>query len=144
MIKSHRSWVTERWSRWKESCPFCWFACWFKTTPGGKWKMLELLFCWFLSWKKEKKEGRREREERARKKGEKKISVLYPWPCGLTEMHTLTAGARLAGVMGWTRHPDRSSRWRALMPLLRPSLFQIFAVIEDSKFPWRERADYII
>ena len=50
-------------------------------------------------------------------------------PCGLTEAHIFTAEASLAGVMGCARHPDGSSRWCALMPLLRPSLFQNFAVI---------------
>lgn len=71
MIKSHRSWVTEaeRRSRWKESCPL---SCWFKTTPGAEWKMLELLFCWFLLERKRRRKegerGRKEQEERREKK----------------------------------------------------------------------------
>ena len=79
MIKSHRSWVTEaeRQSRWKESCPLCWFALLVQDNSRRWVKNVRTFVLLVSTWKKEKKEGRREREERARRK-ERKRSVLCP------------------------------------------------------------------
>ena len=95
--------------------------------------------------KEKRREGRKREGKEGRKKERKLWSVDLLW--GLTQALALTAGARLAGVTGVHQAPRWDiwgSRWHGLMPLLTPSLFQNFAVIEDPKFPLREFADYLI